>query len=241
MTHSTLPRELLHATRYRTVTEQMQALVAHWEKNGDHRCIFLDCYRRMTDNMLASLEAERFHDEEWVNRLLHRFAEYYFEALDAYEGEKSHSPAVWQLTHDVAAQEETSVLQHLLLGVNAHINYDLALALRDLLSPEWDSLSPEARQQRYEDHLLVNQIIAETIDTVQDEVVERHDPDLDLIDKLFGPVDEWAIAQVIARWRDDVWETACRLLEVEAEAEQEQIRAHLEARSLRRARIFLLP
>ena len=241
MSHKTTPAELIHGTSYRTVTEHMQALIAHWEAHSDRRCIFLDCYCRMTSNMQAALTAQRFHDQEWVGRLLHRFAAYYFEALDAYEGANGHSPVVWQLTHDVALQEEASVLQHLLLGVNAHINYDLALALRDLLSPEWDTLSPAARQLRYEDHLLVNQIIAETIDAVQDKVIERHDPGLDLIDRLLGPVDERAIAHIITRWRDDVWETACTLLEAENQEEQEQIRAQLETRSLRRARLMLLP
>jgi hypothetical protein len=170
---------------------------------------------------------------------LHHFAAYYFEALDAYEQPAARSPAVWKLTHDASDQAEISVLQHLLLGVNAHINYDLALALRDLLRPEWDHLSPTGVRRRYEDHLLVNQIIAETVDTVQDQVIERYAPATDLIDKLFGPVDEWLTARVISEWRDDVWESAVALLEAEDEQEEELVRRELEQRSLRLARIFL--
>lgn len=234
-----LPADIDGAS-YATITEQMEALIGHWEEADDRRCIFLDCYCTMTGNMLKDLEESRFHDREWVRELLHRFADYYFEALVAYEQSTAPTPAVWQLTHDVARQEEISVLQHLLLGVNAHINYDLALALRDLLSAEWEQLSPEATQRRYEDHLLVNQIIAETIDTVQDEVVERYVPSMDLVDKLLGRMDEWMIAYVIREWRDDVWQSAVALLEAESDEEVDRVRAQVEERALWLARIFLV-
>lgn len=239
MIRKTTPPNLIDGSSYPTVTAHMQALIAHWEDSDDRRCIFLDCYCSMTGNTLDALTQNRFHDREWVNRLLHRFAHYYFEALAAYEQPEGQTPAVWQLTYDAGRRDELSVLQHLLLGVNAHINYDLALALRDLLAPEWATLSPDEVRRRYEDHLLVNQIIAETVDTVQDEVVERYAPALDLVDKLLGPVDEWATARVIGKWRDEVWENALALLAAENEQAEIQIREKLEQRSLQLARIFL--
>ena len=35
--------------------------------------------------MLVALEQGSFEDVEWVDRLLHRFADYYFDALSCYE------------------------------------------------------------------------------------------------------------------------------------------------------------
>jgi hypothetical protein len=64
----------------------------------------------------------------------------------------------------------------LLLGVNAHINYDLVLTLVDLLEPEWKQLSAEQCQQRHSDYCHVNEIISLTIDIVQDDVLERSIP-----------------------------------------------------------------
>lgn len=239
MTQS-LPTDLIEGTAYTNVTAQMEALIRHWEEAEDLRCIFLDCYCTMTGNMFKGLEEERFHDQKWVTELLHRFADYYFEALAAYEQSERQPPAVWRLTHDVARRKEISALQHLLLGVNAHINYDLAFALRDLLQDEWEQLTPEAIQRRYEDHLLVNQIIAETIDKVQDEVVERYAPSLDVVDRLLGRMDEWMTAHVIKEWRDDVWKSAVALLEAKSQEEAERVRAGLEERTLLLARIFLV-
>ena len=240
MTKRNVPPSLIEGSSYSTVTEQMQALLSYWETRNDRRCIFLDCYFTMTTNMLSALDENRFHDREWVNHLLHRFADYYFEALAAYERAGENSPLVWKLTLDASEREDLSALQHLLLGVNAHINYDLALALRDLLRPEWENLSPAGVQRRYEDHRLVNQIIAETIDVVQDEVIEHYNPSMDLVDKLLGPMDEWMTAQVISDWRDQVWESALALLEADNVPAEERVRTHLEERSLRLARIFLL-
>jgi hypothetical protein len=39
----------------------------------------------MTEKMLVALEQGSFEDVEWVDRLLHRFADYYFDALSCYE------------------------------------------------------------------------------------------------------------------------------------------------------------
>lgn len=76
----------------------------------------------MTRNMLAAIKSGEFNDSVWVSILLHRFADYYFDALSAYEQESEHTPAVWLRVHNAALSEDTLILQNLLLGINAHIN-----------------------------------------------------------------------------------------------------------------------
>jgi len=46
---------------------------------------------------------------------------------------------------------EALTVQNLILGVNAHINYDLVLATADMLEPEWSQLDEERRQARHDD------------------------------------------------------------------------------------------
>jgi hypothetical protein len=103
------------------VVARMDKLVQQWEANADRRAIFLKCYMMMTRNTLLAIERHEFNDPEWVERLLHRFADYYFVALEAYEQNPSATPLVWQLTHNATRRKRVSPLQHLLLGVNAHI------------------------------------------------------------------------------------------------------------------------
>jgi hypothetical protein len=130
-------------------------------------------------------------------------------------------------------------LQNLLLGVNAHINYDLVLALVDMLEPEWAELSEDRLQGRYDDHCHINRVIGRTIDTVQDNVIERQAPAMDLIDKLLGPLDEWTISRLISHWRDEVWEQALRLLSTSALEERERLRQEIEAVTLKRSDVIL--
>lgn len=213
--------------------ERMQAQIARWQPAADRRAIFLGCYAAMTGNMLRGLEAGEFADPDWVGRLLEHFAGYYFEALAAWEKAHEAAPAVWQQAHRAALDPHTGALQNLVLGVNAHINYDLVLAVRDLLAPEWAGLDADARRQRYRDHCQVNAVITRTVNTVQDEILEQAEPWTAWMDGLFGPLDEWAAAAMITRWRAQVWRHAVALLSLGDGQPAERLRLQVEAETLR--------
>lgn len=221
------------------VLERMQSLIAPWEERGDRRAVFLGCYAMMTHNMLEALAQGEFRDGEWVDRLLHRFADYYFVALEAYEREPARAPAVWRVAHGAARNPRLRGLQYLLLGVNAHINYDLVLALADLLEPEWEGLDPAHRQARYADHCRVNAVIARTVDSVQDAVIERLEPEMEFVDRLMGPLDEWLVSRLIAGWRDRVWHHALDRVTA-PRAERDRLLREVETACLETARLVLL-
>jgi hypothetical protein len=193
----------------------------------------------MTGNTLRALDEGQFHDPQWVSRLLHLFADYYFLALDAYEQNDARTPAVWRMAFDAAAQQQTQVLQDLLLGINAHINYDLVLTLVDMLEPEWAALSPDQRRQRYEDHSHVNTIIAATVDSVQDQVVTPDSRWLGVVDWVLGPLDEHMAARLIRGWREEVWQQAVQMLATADPDERADLRRLLADQSLERSQQIL--
>lgn len=206
------------------IVNKMDSLAKEWEIRNDNRGIFLRCYCMMTTNMVAALDEKRFIDKKWVEHLLHRFAAYYFDALACFDcGDEV--PNVWKMVHEAAEQDDLHVLQHLFLGVNAHINYDLVLTLYEILHPEWDTLSESGKERRYQDHLLVNTLIGETIDQVQDEVVEAYAPNMDLMDKLLGRLDEKLITGLISRWRKSVWRHTLFLLQSQ---DEQVVQAHIQ-------------
>ena len=225
---------------WRMIADKMATQVATWQASSDQRAIFLDCYLRMTRNMFAAIDAAEFRDAVWVARLLHRFAGYYFAALRAYEGDRLSTSPVWRIAHDAAGDPQTLALQNLFLGVNAHINYDLVFALADLLTPEWDQLTPDQREERFADHCHVNAIIGRTIDTVQNEVVDRYSPLMDLLDKLVGPLDEMIASRLISDWRDEVWQNSMRYMQLTSPDDRDDMRRQVEAATLRRADFILL-
>ncbi len=216
---------------------QMDQYIQAWQQSDDQRHIFLSCYRMMTANMLQAVEANRFQDKEWVSKLLHHFADYYFDALACFDCGETAPPA-WQQVHQYTREDKLHRLQYLLLGVNAHINYDLVLTLYDMLQPEWASLTEAQRKIRHEDHQLVNEVIAHTIDAVQDEIIEREDRFMALIDRAFGRLDEYLLSRLISSWRQDVWEKAQEMLLAESPAEREALRRKVEASVMRRGRLL---
>jgi hypothetical protein len=141
---------------------------------------------------------------------------------------------VWRLAHDTC-RADADVVQLMLLGVNAHINYDLVLVLVELLRPDWPEITEVQRRQRYTDYTHVNAIIARTIDEVQDEIVEPATPALRIVDLLLGRLDEWATERLITGWREEVWQHAVAMLEAADAAGYEDLRGAVEASTLRRA------
>lgn len=222
------------------VLDRMRRQLRRWEDEGDLRSIFLGCYSMMTENMLHAVDRGRFRDPEWVDRLLHRFADYYFDALTAYDAGDPSVPRAWKSVHTASTRSELHVLQHLLLGVNAHINYDLVLTLCDMLGAEWDALDGSDLALRREDHLTVNEVIAETVDAVQDEVVEKHEPVMKLLDFALGGVDERFLTALISSWRHQVWDRTEAMLRADSPEARESLRLQVEEEVLRLGRSITL-
>jgi hypothetical protein len=211
----------------------MQELVSQWEAMADRRATFLTCYMMMTRNMISAVDHREFEDPGWVNGLLHRFANYYFVALESYERDPATAPRVWQLAHDATRAPRGFARREMLLGVSAHINYGLVFALLDLLEPEWDALSEDQRAACYADHCRVNGVIGRTIDAVQDQVLERDSRLMAVIDDLLGPVDEALTSRLISGWRETVWRNAMRLLEIREPGGRDRLIEEIEQEALR--------
>jgi hypothetical protein len=217
----------------------MRRQVESWEQAGDQRAIFLRCYWMTTTNLEHAIFEGQFQDSGWITGLLQLFARYYFHALDAYQRQARGLPQVWRYTYDAARLPGFLPLQHLMLGVNAHINYDLVLALTNLLQREWAQLSDEQRLSRHADHTQVNQIIAATLDDVQDQVIERWQPAMSVVDLVLGPLDEWVTSQWIFRWREAVWQNAVRMLNADGAPQREALRRQVSRKALQRAQAIL--
>lgn len=220
------------------VLARMEQLISAWSAAEDRRDAFLRCYRMMTVNMHTAIARGEFADGAWVELLLRRFADYYFEALAQWDADTDTAPRVWQRAHACTRDPEAMVWQQLILGVNAHINYDLVLTVHELLDAEWGTMSGEVRRRRVDDYCRVNAIIAATIDAVQDDVLAPAMPVSAILDRLLGRVDEYMISRLITSWRDQTWSDAVRLLENPDPAHRQEIIAGVEERAMRLASLI---
>lgn len=224
-----------------TLVHDMDRQLAAWTADADRKAIFLGCYTMMTKNMYAAVAREEFIDAAWVRRLLERFAQYYFDALRVYVTHPEQTLHVWRIAHDAARTPSVTPVQLLFLGVNAHINYDLVLAVEELLAPEWRELHSAQREARFDDYSHVNDIIARTIDAVQDDVLSPAMPSLGVVDTLMGRLDEFLISTLLTRWRDDVWQWSLNLLDARTGPQRDALLSDLDAHVIGRAEFLLSP
>jgi len=125
-----------------------------------------------------------------------------FAAIEALETGKE-VPRAWRPVFDAEARPGILILQYLLLGMNAHINFDLPIATeRVARSADLKALEP--------DFLAINAILADLLDKVQ-AVIDRFSPLLDILDRIGGRTDEAIVTFSIDIARDEAWHEAARL------------------------------
>jgi hypothetical protein len=120
---------------------------------------FACLYRKMTNAIRDAITNNVFEDAARMEKLDVHFANRYLEAYNQYAlGE---IPTVsWQTAFDAAATDQLTVLQHLLLGINAHINLDLGIAAARVSTPETIG-------ELYNDFNKVNDVIGTLFGVVQ--------------------------------------------------------------------------
>jgi hypothetical protein len=184
---------------------RLEALLSAFESRADRRAIFLSIYVEMTGAVAQRVRERGFSDSEWVGEYLVAFANLYREAVYDYErGDLASLADPWQLAFDAAETDTSLVLQDAMLGVNAHINYDLALAVDEV------GVRP-GRPAKYEDHSRVTDIIADIFDDSQDLLVDHGAEKLASIDESLGRLDERVSVLTIDECRDSAWRTAIAL------------------------------
>jgi hypothetical protein len=139
-----------------TITATADELRSIALASTDRRGYFAAMYARVTRRIADAIDERRFADGARMDEFATAFASYYVLAL---RGEVP-APGCWAAAWDVAGDRKLLIAQHLLLGINAHVNHDLALTVVEVAAMRGDigSIRP--------DFNAVNDILAETYDDV---------------------------------------------------------------------------
>ena len=204
-------------------------------KNGDRRAVFTTAYLNMTLEIAGRVGESSFFDPTWVGRYAVAFANLYRTALLSYEsGDLERTPKPWRQSFDASKNGRALLIQDLLLGVNAHINHDLALALVEA------TIDPD-RPKRRADHTAVNESIRRATDPVQEAVTSYYAPALKRFDRFFGRIDEELTSFSIDKARLAAWISAVSLTNARDETERTEVRGSIEDRASVMARLILRP
>jgi hypothetical protein len=173
----------------------------------DPNAVFALAYLRTTQTyQWARDQAGYFDDTAFVNHEDAVFARYYFDAYDDWAaGRRSQVPESWLVALDAGAGHQVNGVGGLFLGMNAHVNRDLAFVLADIGLVKPDGSSRKA------DHDKVNQFLNAVLDPLLAEEAARFDPATDdFRDPLL--LGYTTMFQMLAAWRETAWRNAERLV-----------------------------
>ena len=196
------------------VIEHLDDLIAHARRAKSRLGYFAALYRNVTIKVKEGILAGTFEDAARMERLDVAFANRYLDALERYR--RGEEPGkCWRTTFRAAESWHPIVLQHLLLGINAHINLDLGVAAAQI-SPG-GQLAGLRR-----DFDSINDILGAMLDDVQDRLglVSRW---MSMLDRAGGRTDEEILNFSIDRARQAAWRVAERLAPLGQEEMQKEI------------------
>lgn len=213
------------------VVHELATLERRFQEARDRRAIFLTVYGAVSEEVRHRVAQGFFTDNAWVTRYTLAFANLYRVALHDYQREAP-VPRAWKLCFDAALRGDGLVLQDLLLGVNAHINRDLAIALTDV------SIEPD-REARYRDHLAVNEVLGALMQDAVDRISLAYAPGLAGLDELAGGLDELVSSFSLEVARETAWESAVSLANARHDVERRLTLRLLDRRAALVARVLL--
>ena len=186
----------------------------------DHNAPFALLYWRTTEGIRDALRAGAFSDRRLWNQVTTAFGRYYLDALAAWRrGERGRTPAAWRIAFGAAARERVSTLGDLFLGINAHVNRDLAFVYF------------RHRVKSHADHLQVNTVLAGVRSVAFPQIIARLDPAL--AGQRSG---DPALSLDIFAWRERAWTNARRLARARAGAARRAVAAAIERHAVAVAR-----
>ncbi len=174
--------------------------------------VFPAMYRSVTAAVRNAVRAGGFFDDDArLEELTVVFAGRYLDAYELYRSGQRPT-AAWDLAFSIAASpHRRMILQHLLLGMNAHINLDLGIAA-------W-RVGGKRLPVVYGDFIRVNEVLFHILDQLQGGL-DTVSPHISWLDRLGGPWDEHLMRLGIRTSRNLAWSFAVRLSETSSQSDE---------------------
>jgi len=185
------------------VVARMQSRLDALPEPMRKRRVFLSTYQRTTQAVGDALDSGTFEDPDWVEQWDIVFAELYLNAHDAYVAGSSAVPRPWRLAFE--SPDDLPDLRHVLLGINAHVNYDLPQALLAVIS-EKDFTDPALMDRRRRDHESIDGVLAGRVSAEDNLLGERS-----LLDRVLTPLNRVGTKRFLKEARRKVWHNTYEL------------------------------
>lgn len=177
----------------------LDSIIQECENNNDTAGCFAVLYRRVTIRVKQGISNNEFEDGTRMEQLDVIFANRYLEAYYAWRQGKPVT-ASWQKAFDITTNYWPIVLQHLLMGMNAHINLDLGIAAAEISGGK-------NINDLQNDFNKINSILSSLVAEVQ-ECLAKIWPRLKWILQRTNKVDDFMVDFSMQLARDGAWKFA---------------------------------
>lgn len=207
------------------IIDRLNGIIDDALRQGARIGYFAALYERVTTNVRRALVAGNvFQDNPRMERLDVVFANRFLTAWDAHTSGGTPSES-WRVAFASLDDPEPLVVQHLLVGMNAHINLDLGIAAATVAP------TPAELQSLWPDFKTINAVLSRLVKVVEDELgqisprlrrIEDFAPALE--DKIFDfGIDvardfAWSLAQELGRTPREGWDAVIAARDAEVAA-----------------------
>ena len=215
----------------KTIEDALEAMkngLRFFHSNNDFRAIFLRAYYIITKNVCMAIHQQEDFDNpiffapDWIRRLSGKFASLYFASLDTFQTAEREERA-WKIAHRMAIKKRSSVVQDLLLGINAHINYDLPVAICQNLREHGCGSDFLSLTKRKFDHDQVNNILIRSFDEISTVIPKEYGGLIRIADFLLCNIDESLTRFGLKYYRERVWWDGISLLSAQTRDEEKLV------------------
>ena len=169
--------------------------------------VFIDVYRRVTEQVRLRVGDTTFADPAFVEHLDVVFAKIFLEVPAAAAAGRPVNHA-WQPLVDRRGRHDLLPIQFALAGMNAHINRDLAVSV--VRTCQERGVSPHAAGIR-DDYERVNEVLAEVVRPIRQSFLDAHTVALG---RPLSPLADLVSNFSIDKARDAAWVAALTLWEI---------------------------
>ena len=202
-------------TRIAEVAERLRAVEAS-ARSSDGVVCFVRLYREVTESVAAQMSSNGFADALFLERLDVVFAELFFDALDRYQRVPASAPSSWVPLFEARARRGIAPLQFALAGMNAHINFDLPLAL--VSTCEQRGIELRADSPESADYELVNTLLDRVEARVKRSYLTGPLATIDRFLHRFNRIDDVIAMWDVRRAREAAWTNAEALWAIRGDA-----------------------
>jgi len=212
--------DLNHANTIEEVIAILETIIIESEKNNDSLGYFAALYQNVTICVKEGIANNYFEDGPRMEQLDVVFANRYLSALYSYKNQEA-VPVSWISAFNLSTNYWPIVLQHILMGMNAHINLDLGTAAAQISRGK--NLADLEN-----DFNKINTILSSLVHEVENDLSAVW-PALKYLLKWSGKIDDFLVDFSMTLAREGAWKYANQI----ANVPEVEIQGSIDERDLR--------